>query len=79
MLKEFSKSVVLIEKVDSYRIRFYRVEYEEGVREDLESGDILRILLDDCDFEKDLIRSVMNQILIKITILQMNSLNITAI
>jgi hypothetical protein len=79
MLKEFSKSVVLIEKVDSYRIRFYRVEYEEGVREDLESGDILRILLDDCDFEKDLIRSVTNQILIKITILQMNSLNIIAI
>jgi hypothetical protein len=70
---------VLIEKVVSYRIRFYRVEYEEGVCEDLESGDILRILLDDCDFEKDLIRSVTNQILIKITILQTSSLNITVI
>jgi hypothetical protein len=35
---------------------FYRVEYEEGVCENLDSDDIQRIHLEDCDFDKDLIR-----------------------
>jgi hypothetical protein len=41
ILKEFSKSFVRIGKVVSYRIICYRVEYEEGVYEDLDNSAIL--------------------------------------
>jgi hypothetical protein len=41
ILKEFSKSFVRIGKVVSYRIGCDRVEYEEGVYEDLDNSDIL--------------------------------------
>jgi hypothetical protein len=40
-LIEISKSFVRIGKVVSYRIEYDRVEYEEGVYEDLDNSDIL--------------------------------------
>jgi hypothetical protein len=54
--KEFSNSVSRIGKVVHYKIGFYTVEYEEGICEHLVSGDIRKILMDDCDLDDDLIR-----------------------
>ncbi|XP_012573010.1 DDT domain-containing protein PTM isoform X2 [Cicer arietinum] len=56
VLKEFRKRVVLIGKVVSYNSGLYRVEYEDGGGENLNSSDIRRIVLNDCDFDDDLIR-----------------------
>jgi len=56
VLKEFSESVVLIGRVLSYKIGLYRVDFENGDFEDLDSSSIRRILIEDCDFDDDLIR-----------------------
>ncbi|XP_024632372.1 DDT domain-containing protein PTM isoform X5 [Medicago truncatula] len=56
VLKEFSERVDQIGKVLSYKIGLYRVDYENGDFEDLDSSAIRRILIEDCDFDDDLIR-----------------------
>ncbi|KAL5081861.1 hypothetical protein RYX36_010282 [Vicia faba] len=55
VLKQFSKRV-RIGKVVSYEVGLYRVVFENGVSEDMDSGIIRKILLKGCDFDGDLIR-----------------------
>jgi len=56
VLKVFSESVVQIGKVVSYKIGLYRVEFENSDFEELDSSVIRRILMEDCDFDYNLIR-----------------------
>jgi len=56
VLKEFLESVLQIEEVMNYKIGLYRVEFENGVFEELDSSVIRRILIEDSDFDYDLIR-----------------------
>jgi len=56
VLKEFSASIVQIGKAVSYKIGLKRVEFENSVSEELDSNVIRRILIEDCDFDYDLIR-----------------------
>ncbi|XP_050883309.1 DDT domain-containing protein PTM isoform X2 [Lathyrus oleraceus] len=52
VLKQFPKRA-RIGKVVSYKIGLYRVEFENRVSEDLDSGVIRKILLEDCDLDLD--------------------------
>ncbi|KAG4972219.1 hypothetical protein JHK85_038640 [Glycine max] len=56
VLKEFRRNTVLLGKVARYVSGLYRVVYESGGFEDLDSNEIRRILLLDSYFDDDLIR-----------------------
>ncbi|ESW22110.1 hypothetical protein PHAVU_005G128100 [Phaseolus vulgaris] len=56
VLKEFRRNTVLLGKVVRYERGLYRVVYESGGFEDLDSSLIRRILLLDSYFDDDLIR-----------------------
>ncbi|KAL2593794.1 hypothetical protein AAZX31_12G170300 [Glycine max] len=56
VLKEFRRNTVLLGKVARYASGLYRVVYESGGFEDLDSSEIRRILLLDSYFDDDLIR-----------------------
>ncbi|CAJ1955813.1 unnamed protein product [Sphenostylis stenocarpa] len=56
VLKEFRRNTVLLGKVARYERGLYRVVYESGGFEDLDSSVIRRILLLDSYFDDDLIR-----------------------
>ncbi|TKY48606.1 Nucleosome-remodeling factor subunit BPTF [Spatholobus suberectus] len=56
VLKEFRRNTVLLGKVVRYERGLYRVVYESGGFEDLDSSEIRRILLLDSYFDVDLIR-----------------------
>lgn len=56
VLKEFPRSVVLLGKVVCYESGLYRVAYEDGGCEDLDSREIRRLLLDDSYFDDELNR-----------------------
>ncbi|RDY08013.1 DDT domain-containing protein PTM, partial [Mucuna pruriens] len=56
VLKEFRGNTVLLGKVTLYERGFYRVAYESGGFEDLDSSEIRRILLHDSYFDDDLSR-----------------------
>lgn len=54
VLKDFGTSGVFLGKVVYYEAGLYRVNYEDGDCEDLESGEIRGILVGDDDFDTDL-------------------------
>ncbi|MED6155470.1 hypothetical protein PIB30_005674 [Stylosanthes scabra] len=54
VLKEFPKIGVFLGKVVYYECGLYRVSYEDGDFEDLDSGEVRAILLNDSDFDDDL-------------------------
>ncbi|XP_045802851.1 DDT domain-containing protein PTM-like [Trifolium pratense] len=54
--KKLSKNAVCIGKVISYKIGIYRVEFEGGICEELNSSEIRKIMLEDFDLDHDLIR-----------------------
>lgn len=54
VLKEFPRNGVFLGKVVYYDCGLYRVNYEDGDSEDLESGEIRPILIKDGDFDIDL-------------------------
>ncbi|KAJ7947925.1 DDT domain-containing protein PTM [Quillaja saponaria] len=54
VLKEFEGSGIFLGKVVYYEYGLYRVNYEDGDSEDLESGEIRGILLSDNDFDHEL-------------------------
>ncbi|XP_027340663.1 DDT domain-containing protein PTM-like isoform X2 [Abrus precatorius] len=56
VLKEFPRDTVLLGKVVRYDSGLYRVTYESGGFEDLDSAEIRRILLDESYFDDDLTR-----------------------
>lgn len=56
VLKEFRGDTVLLGKVSRYESGLYRVVYESGGFEDLDSSEIRRILLLDSYFDEDLTR-----------------------
>ncbi|OVA17876.1 zinc finger protein [Macleaya cordata] len=53
--KEFEGYGVFLGKVVSYSVGLYRVDYEDGDSEDLESNEISEILLEEGDFDPELI------------------------
>ncbi|KAF7850519.1 hypothetical protein BT93_L5436 [Corymbia citriodora subsp. variegata] len=55
VLKEFNGKKFL-GKVVFYDTGLYRIEYEDGDQEDLESGELRRIVLDDANFAEELSR-----------------------
>ncbi|CAK9173784.1 unnamed protein product, partial [Ilex paraguariensis] len=48
--KEFANNGVFLGKVTCYDTGLYRVDYEDGDCEDLESGEVREILIEDIDF-----------------------------
>ncbi|XP_020214078.2 LOW QUALITY PROTEIN: DDT domain-containing protein PTM-like [Cajanus cajan] len=56
VLKEFPRNGVFLGKVMYYECGLYRVSYEDGDCEDLDSGEVRAILLNDGDFDDDLAR-----------------------
>ena len=54
VLKEFPRNGVFLGKVVYYECGLYRVSYEDGDFEDLDSGEVRGILLNDSDFDDDL-------------------------
>ncbi|RYR23376.1 hypothetical protein Ahy_B03g068612 isoform B [Arachis hypogaea] len=54
VLKEFPKIGVFLGKVVYYECGLYRVSYEDGDFEDLDSGEVRAVLLNDSDFDDDL-------------------------
>ncbi|KAJ1378782.1 DDT domain [Sesbania bispinosa] len=54
VLKEFPRNGVFLGKVVYYECGLYRVNYEDGDSEDLDSGEVRAILLSDGDFNGDL-------------------------
>ncbi|XP_061346257.1 DDT domain-containing protein PTM-like [Gastrolobium bilobum] len=56
VLKEFPRNGVFLGKVAYYESGLYRVNYEDGDYEDLDSGEVRPILLNDGDFDDDLAR-----------------------
>ncbi|KAJ7981103.1 DDT domain-containing protein PTM [Quillaja saponaria] len=73
VLKEFQGSGIFLGKVVFYEYGLYRVNYEDGDSEDLESGEIRGILLSDKDFDNELSerRKKLDEYLLK------NSLTVT--
>uniref|UniRef100_A0A5B6ZD09 DDT domain-containing protein PTM n=1 Tax=Davidia involucrata TaxID=16924 RepID=A0A5B6ZD09_DAVIN len=53
--KEFEGSGIFLGKITYYDSGLYRVDYEDGDCEDLESGEVREFLLGDDDFDNDLI------------------------
>lgn len=56
VLKEFTGNGVFLGKVVYYECGLYRVHYEDGDFEDLDSSEIRGILLNDSDFDDELTR-----------------------
>lgn len=56
VLKEFDGSGIFLGKVVHYEEGLYRVNYEDGDSEDLESGELRLLILRDNDFDEDLDR-----------------------
>ncbi|XP_050214256.1 DDT domain-containing protein PTM-like [Mercurialis annua] len=54
VLKEFDDNGVFLGKIVSYDSGLYRVDYEDGDCEDLESGELRQIVLNDDYFDDDL-------------------------
>ncbi|CAH8387931.1 unnamed protein product [Eruca vesicaria subsp. sativa] len=54
VLKEFDENRVSLGKVVSYRSGLYRVEYEDGVFEDLKSFYLRRLIIEDSYFDEEL-------------------------
>lgn len=51
LLKEFDGNGTFLGKIVSYDTGLYRVDYEDGDSEDLESGDLRQLILGDDDFD----------------------------
>ncbi|TKY67122.1 Nucleosome-remodeling factor subunit BPTF [Spatholobus suberectus] len=56
VLKDFPRNGVFLGKVVYYECGLYRVSYEDGDFEDLDSGEVRAILVNDGDFDDDLAR-----------------------
>lgn len=67
ILKEFKGSGVFLGKVVYYECGLYRVHYVDGDYEDLDSSEIRGLLLDDCDFDDELVkkRNRLDQMVLK--------------
>lgn len=68
VLKEFEGSGIFLGKVVHYDQGLYRVNYEDGDCEDLESGEVRGFILGDNDFDEDLSRrkEKLNELVLKI-------------
>lgn len=55
VMKEFGRNGIFLGKVVNYDTGFYRVEYEDGDCEDLESAELTEILIEDSDMGDDLV------------------------
>lgn len=53
VLKDFGKDGVFLGKIVFYEIGLYRVEYEDGDFEDMESGDFCFFFIEDCSSLED--------------------------
>lgn len=51
--KEFEGSGVFLGKIAYYDTGLYRVDYEDGDCEDLESGEVKQFLVEDCDMDDE--------------------------
>lgn len=56
VLKDFPGNGVFLGKVVYYECGLYRVSYEDGDCEDLDSGEVRGLLVNDADFDRDLAR-----------------------
>ncbi|KAK4255189.1 hypothetical protein QN277_008216 [Acacia crassicarpa] len=67
ILKEFKGSGVFLGKVVYYECGLYRVNYEDGDYEDLDSNEIRGMLLNDCDFDDEFSkrRNKLDQLVLK--------------
>lgn len=67
VLKEFQDNGVFLGKVVFYETGLYRVEYEDGDREDLDSSELRGLVLDDAYFDDDLIerKKKLNELLLE--------------
>ncbi|CAF2152177.1 unnamed protein product [Brassica rapa subsp. narinosa] len=68
VLKDFGKDGAFLGKIVSYETGLYRVEYEDGDFEDMESGDLRPFLIEDCSSLEDelcLRRSKLDKLIVK--------------
>lgn len=68
VLKAFGKDGAFLGKIVSYETGLYRVEYEDGDFEDMESGDLRPFLIEDsCSLEDELClrRSKLDKLIVK--------------
>ncbi|XP_028808128.1 DDT domain-containing protein PTM [Neltuma alba] len=67
IIKEFKGSGVYLGKVVYYECGLYRVNYEDGDYEDLDSSEIRGMLLNDCDLDDELTkrRNELDQLVLK--------------
>ncbi|GLT51296.1 hypothetical protein SLA2020_247160 [Shorea laevis] len=74
VLKEFQGSGVFLGKIVSYDSGFYRVEYEDGDCEDLESNELRELILEDAYFDDELIqrRGKLDQLVLERSLKKMN-------